>query len=345
MFVTCYLLFVICNLESIKLPANLTPEYHKAEKWYRNAGSDSEKILALEQMLRVIPKHKGTDHLRADLRRRLSKSKEAAGKRSSTKSVDIFHIPKSGAGQVVLIGAPNSGKSSIVAELTNAKATVADFPFATSVPLPGMVSFEDIQIQLVDMPPITAEYCSPGQVGTYRNCNLIGVVIDLSGNVDEQWSICLDFLESRRLLIDAQTPSEDEDGNMLARKAFIVGTKSDMAPGGAVRHIVRLCKDRFDFITTGGGSKRAKDKLAKKLFELLGVIRIYSKPPGKRPDMNEPFTLPKGSTVMDLAGTIHRELEGKLKSARIWGSGVYDGQNVHKSHVLNDRDIVELHFG
>ncbi len=147
------------------MPANLTPEYFKAEKWFREATTTDEKILALEQMLSVMPKHKGTDHLRADLRRKLSKLKEAPAKKGHGTHVDIFHVPRSGAGQIVLIGTPNSGKSSIVAALTNAKVNVAEFPFATSAPVPGMVMFEDVPIQLIDMPPITADFISPGQVG------------------------------------------------------------------------------------------------------------------------------------------------------------------------------------
>ncbi|MHC4354313.1 MAG: GTPase, partial [Planctomycetota bacterium] len=169
----------------------------KAEKWYKSATSTDEKILALERMLAVIPRHKGTDHLRADLRKKLSKLKDAgAQKKGGGTHVDVFHVPRSGAGQIVLIGTPNSGKSSILAALTNAKVHVADFPFATGAPVPGMATFEDVKIQLVDMPPITADYSAPGQVGTYRNCDIIALVIDLSADVLDQVSICMDFLES-----------------------------------------------------------------------------------------------------------------------------------------------------
>jgi ribosome-interacting GTPase 1 len=151
------------------MPANLTPEYFKAEQWYRQATTNEEKILALERMLAVMPKHKGTDHLKADLRRKLSKLKEVSTQKGRAKRVDIFYVPRTGSGQVVLLGTPNCGKSSIVAALTNAKVNVADFPFATSGPVPGMLQFEDVQIQLIDMPPITADYIAPGQVGTYRH--------------------------------------------------------------------------------------------------------------------------------------------------------------------------------
>jgi len=326
------------------MPANLPPEYFKAEQWFRSAATNEEKILALERMLAVMPKHKGTDHLKADLRRKLSKLKEAATQKARVKRSDIFHVPRTGAGQFALLGTPNCGKSSIVAALTNAKVNVANFPFATSAPAPGMVQFEDIQIQIVDMPPITADYCAPGQIGTYRHCDLIAIIIDLSGDTQEQMSICLDFLESKNLLLDADTPAADEHGNILAKKAFCICTKSDLAAAGTFESLKQSCKHSFEFVEVSAESGAGLEKLPGMFFSLLGIIRIYAKPPGKPADMDEPFTLPTGSTVMDLAAAVHRQLAEKLRSARVWGTGVYDGQNVQLSHVLNDKDIVELHF-
>jgi len=298
-----------------------------------------------------MPKHKGTDHLKADLRRKLSKLKEAATQKKGAKHVDIFHVPRTGTGQVILLGTPNCGKSSIVAALTNAKVNVADFPFATSTPVPGMIQFEDIQIQLIDMPPITADYIAPGQVGTYRHCDLIAIVIDLSGDTQEQMHICLDFLESRNLLLDADTPAADEHGNILAKKAFCICTKSDLAAAGAFESLKQSCKHStircpadFEFVEVSVETGTCLEKLPGMFFSLLNIIRIYAKPPGKPADMDEPFTLPANSTVMDLATAIHRELAEKLRSAKLWGTGVYDGQNVQLTHVLNDKDIVELHF-
>jgi len=326
------------------MPANLTPEYFKAEKWYKSAATNDEKILALERMLAVMPKHKGTDHLKADLRKKLSKLKDAGTQKKGGSHVDIFHVPRSGAGQIVLIGTPNCGKSSIVAALTNAKVNVADFPFATGGPVPGMVTFEDVHIQLVDMPPITAEYSAPGQVGTYRNCDLIAIVIDLSGDVIEQFGVCMDFLESRNLLIGAKTPASDDQGNALAKEVFCICTKTDIAEAGALESLKQLCDRPLEFIEISAVTGTGLEKLPAKFFELLGIIRVYAKPPGKPADMTEPFTLPVGSTVMDLATDIHRQLAEKLKFARIWGTGVYDGQNTQRNHVLNDKDIIELHF-
>jgi len=327
------------------VPANLTPDYYKAEEWFRHAQTNEEKILALEKMLAVMPKHKGTEGLKADLRRKLSKLKEAPTQKKGATHTDIFHVPRTGAGQVVLLGMPNTGKSSLLGALTNAKVNVADFPFATHAPVPGMVHHEDVQIQLVDMPPVTAEYMAPGQVGTYRNGDLIALVIDLSQDVEEQLLVLLDFLESRNLLLDEGTPSVDDQGNALGRKAFCICTKADIAPDGAFELAKRSCDKPMEFVRLSTETRAGLDALPRLLFDQLNIIRIYAKPPGKPADMKDPFTLPTGSTVQDLARAIHRELAEKLKSARIWGTGVYDGQNVQLTHILHDKDVVELHVG
>lgn len=327
------------------MPANLTPDYFKAEQWYREATTVEEKILALERMLAVMPKHKGTDHLKADIRRKLSALKESEEKRRKSVGVDIFHVPRMGAGQVVLLGLPNSGKSSIVEVLTDAKVHVADFPFATNAPVPGMMKFEGVPIEVVDMPPITADYSAPGQAGTYRNCDLIGIVIDLSSDIEEQLKVCLEFLETKNLLLNEQTGAKDKRGNFLGKRAVCICTKTDIAKEGAIERIRQSCGNRFEIVAISVETGEGMGELPAALFRQLHIIRVYAKPPGKKPDMNEPFTMPAGATVQDLARTIHRDLAEKLKTARIWGEGVYGGQNVHLTHVLHDKDIVELHFG
>ena len=327
------------------MPANLTPAYFKAEQWYRQATTAEEKILALEQMLAVMPKHKGTDKLKADIRQKLSAIREGEEKRRKSSGVDIFHVPRGGAGQVVLLGMPNTGKSSIVGLLTDAKVHITDFPFATNAPVPGMMHFEDVPIEIVDMPPITADFSMPGQVGTYRNCDLIAIVIDLSADVEEQWKVCLDFLETRNLLLNDKSQERDEHGNSLGKRMICICTKADIAGEGAVEKAKLLYGNRFEIIPVSVESGEGMGELPKQLFRHLHIIRVYAKPPGKKPDMNEPFTIPAGSTVLDLARVIHRELAEKLKHARIWGTGVYEGQSVQRNHVLNDKDIVELHFG
>ena len=327
------------------MPANLTPEYFKAEQWFREATTTEEKILATEKMLQVIPKHKGTDHMRAELRRRLSKLKEESQHRAAHgKQIDVFHIPKTGAMQIALIGLPNSGKSSIVAALTNAKVNVADFPFATSVPVPGMIRFVDIQFQIVDTPPITADYSAPGQVGVYRSCDIIGIVVDLSADITEQIIIIFDFLKAHNLIADEQTLAEETKSSIFAKKLICLATKIDLAKPEAIEEIRKLSPVKFNIYPVSTVTAEGLGEIPKVIFKESNLIRIYTKPPGKKPDYGTPFTLPAGSTVLDLAKTIHKELADKFKAARIWGTDVYSGQNAPRDHVLNDKDVVELHF-
>jgi hypothetical protein len=330
------------------MPANLTPDYKKAEDWYRSAATDEEKLAALEEMLRTIPKHKGTEGLQADIKRKMSKLKasvEFGAKKGGGKHADVFHIPRGGAGQVVLLGLPNSGKSSIVSHLTNAHVNVADYPFATDKPVPGMMKYEDVQIQLVDTPPITAEFAPPGLVNTLRGADIIGVVIDLSADVLEQMDVCVNYLDSHKLL----TPPDAEKNAEwlhLARPTFVAATKADIAAVGTLDTLKELTSRPFEYIEVSTKTGLGLDVFVRRCFEILDVVRVYAKKPGKEPDMKEPFTLPRGSTVQDLAYHIHRQLAEMLKSARAWHSAtVHDGQSVPRDHILSDREIVELHFG
>jgi len=338
------------------MPANLTQQYLKAEQRYKAATTDEERLDALEEMLREIPKHKGTEHLQADLKKRRSKLKaaiEGGGKKAGgVKHVDVFHVPKSGAGQVALVGMPNAGKSAILAALTNAPVHVAEFPFATDKPVPGMARFEDVQIQLVDAPPITADFAPPGLVNTYRNADMLGIVIDLAGAVLEQMEVCTAYLDSHTLILNETTPDDAPHGQAeldrathLGRKTFVIATKSDIAPEGTLETLKELTERPFEYIEVSAETGQGMDVLTRRIFEMLDVVRIYAKKPGKEPDMTDPFTLKRGSNVHDLAYHIHRELADKLKTARAWNSpNAYDGQNVPREHILSDKEIIELHF-
>jgi ribosome-interacting GTPase 1 len=328
------------------VPANLTPQYKKAEEAYRNASTDEERRLALEEMLRQIPKHKGTEHLQADIKKRLKQLREGAeAKKGGAKHVDVFHVPRSGAGQIVLLGLPNSGKSAILAALTKARVNVADYPFTTDKPVPGMMFFEDVQIQLVDTPPLTADHAPPGLVQTFRGCDLIAIVIDLSTDPLEQLEIALKYLDTHRLIADHAADPEEGAG-ILSHPAFILGTKCDIAPPGTIETLRELCDRPLDFLEISSTTGKGLPEFAAYAFDKLNIIRIYAKKPGKEPDMKEPFTLPRNSTVTDLAYHIHRQLAEKLKSARAWNApNIHDGQNVPRDHILSDKEIIELHFG
>jgi len=324
------------------MPANLTPDYRNAEKIFRQAKTAAEKIAALEQMLATIPKHKGTEKMQADIKRRLAKTRSAATQaRGKGGGVDIFFVEKQGAGQVALVGTPNAGKSSLVAAVSHAKVKVAPYPYATHAPVPGMMPFEDIQIQLVDLPPVSAEGLVPGMAGTLRNADILMICLDLSADdVLEQAEVCLRALEARGLVREGQKGPEGAS----AKRMIFVGTKTD-APGTKdnLEALRGLRTDLEPFVVTSAETRQGLEDLGKRLFAMLDVVRVYSKEPGKPADLRQPFIVPRGSTVMDLAETIHRELAQNLKRARIWGGGKYDGQAVQRDHVLADKDVIELH--
>jgi hypothetical protein len=167
------------------VPANLTPDYERAERRYREAGDDEQRLAALREMFATVPKHKGTEKIQADLKRRISQFRKAVA-RKPLKAIDPFHVPRSGAGQAVLVGLPNVGKSSLVAKLTHAPVKIAPYPFTTSVPVPGMCLYEDVQLELVDTPPLTVEHVPGGLLNTIRNADVIVLVVDASSEPLEQ---------------------------------------------------------------------------------------------------------------------------------------------------------------
>jgi ribosome-interacting GTPase 1 len=303
------------------------------------------KISRIGADAQYLAQAQGTEGLQADIRRRISKLREAlqSGSKRAGRRLDIFYVPRMGAGQVALIGLPNTGKSSIVRALTGAPVRVADYPFSTDRPIPGMMRFEDIQIQLIDTPPITVDSAPPGLVNTFRGADLIAIVVDLSAGQIEQIDACLAYLRAHRLLAQGDEGPEDPV-HRLTKKAFFLCTKADLAQPGTVDTLKEFYPMGMDFVETSVNTAQGLGDLGARLFALLDIVRIYAKPPGRPPDKEAPFILKAGSTVMDLAGLIHRELANRVKGARVWGTGVYPGQYVQLHHRLCDKDIVELHF-
>ena len=323
------------------MPANLTPAYLHAEKAFRAAKTGPEKIAALEEMYATIPKHKGTEKMRADIRRRLSKFRTAAEQTKAKSGIDPFHVDKNGAGQLVLVGTANAGKSALVGAVTKAHVNVAPYPFATHGPVPGMMPFEDIQIQLVDLPPVTADGLVPGMLGTVRAADGVLLCVDLSAaDILDQVDVCLAVLEARGLVPESR---EAPEGG-AAMTMLLVGTKVDAHGARAnFEALADLHRDTLPMIATSAETGEGLDDLARRCFEMLDVVRVYSKEPGKPADIHAPFVLPRGSTVLDLAAEVHGDFADRLKRARIWGNGVYDGQPVQQDHVLSDKDVIELH--
>ncbi|MBN1218184.1 MAG: 50S ribosome-binding GTPase [Anaerolineae bacterium] len=328
------------------MPTNLPPEYFEAEKRYRAATSPIEKIATLEELIGTIPKHKGTDKLRADFRRRLSKLKSSSQTKKGTSRRDIvFHIDREGAGQVVVIGPTNVGKSSLVAALTNATPEIADFPHTTWQPTPGMMPFENIQIQLIDTPPLSRDYVEPELFELIKRADLALLLVDLQTDPMQQLDETIAILEERRIV-----PRHWQDGYPDQPRWFFVpclvlaNKYDDETADEDFEIFCQLVEGDWPLLPVSTTTGRNLERLKPKIFQQLEIVRVYSKAPGKEPDFTSPFIMKKGETVEVFAGKVHQDFVERLKSARVWGQVGFDGQMVRRDHVLHDGDVVELHL-
>lgn len=328
------------------MPTNLPPEYFAADRKFREAESTSAKIAALEEMMSTIPKHKGTDKLRADLRRKISKLKsEKQKKKGATKHESEYHIEKEGAGRIVIVGQPNVGKSSIVAHLTHAIPKISESPFTTWQPLPGMIPIEDIQVQLIDTPPLNKEHTEPEFFDLLRTADLILIVVDLKATPFQQLEDSLELLKEHKIVPSNLKMKIEENHRIKFLPTLVIVNKDDDDKCDEDFEVFKeLLEIDLPLIPLSVLKKRNIEKLKIKIFEALEIIRIYSKPPGKEADLTKPFVLKKGSNVEEFASKVHHDFYQKLKTARVWGSNVFDGQLVGRDHILQDKDIVELHL-
>jgi ribosome-interacting GTPase 1 len=333
------------------MPANLTPQYLDAEKRYKAATTPEEKLSLLEEMLAVIPKHKGTEKMQAQLKTKISRLKSLF--REKTAAVRHTHrIKKSGAGQVVIIGPTNTGKSMLVKALTNADPQVSDYPFTTLTAYPAMMKYEDIQVQLVDTPPITPEYMEPWYPDIIKAADGVLILIDPSA-VDpdpvDAFQCLLEKLKQKKIqfIKDDQDPSliSTTEAGWSLKKTLIIANKSDLPKAGQNLEILReLVELDIDWVPISALTGEGLENLEKRIFLMLGIIRVHSKIPGKKVELDSPFTLKKGSTVMDMARAVHQDFAHNLKFARIWSKNKYDGQRVNRDCPLEDEDIIELHM-
>jgi ribosome-interacting GTPase 1 len=326
------------------MPANLTPDYERAEAKLRAATSDDERMSALREMYATIPKHKGTEKMQADLKHRISLLRKMAA-RTPARGPDLFHVPHAGAGQVVLAGLPNVGKSQLVSALTrgHAPVKVTDYPFATALPVPGMAAFGDVQLEFVDTPPVTEDHVPPGLMGTFRNSDVLGLVVDASLDPLEQAEELLRILAGREMLLRSVPRDELDAANPHEHSTLLIATKRDVAAADAVGTLRELYAETLEVIGVSGQTGEGLDELLARCWEFLSLIRVYTKQPGEAADMKKPFVLPRGSTVEDLAHEIHGMLAAKLKFARLWRADHVPGLQIHRTETLQDADVVELH--
>ena len=326
------------------MSANLPPEYYVAEKVFRAAKTTEEKIRAIEEMIRATPHHKGTDRVLGKLRQRIKKLKEQAEKKAGpVRRGFLYGVKKEGAAQVMLTGLPNSGKSALLDALTNAQSEVAPWPFTTRMPQPGMMTFENIQVQMVDLPPLGDEasvsWLSNVLFGADGYCLVVDVTDEPALAVEmireelARWKIAL------RPRGDVTPPEE----GWRKKHALVVGTKVD-EPGGAegYRTLEAACGETFITAASSILEPETLQGVRRAFFDALAIMRVYTKAPGKKPDMESPFILEVGATVLDAAAAVHKDFANQLKAARLWGSGKFDGQQVQRDYVLHDGDIIEL---
>jgi ribosome-interacting GTPase 1 len=329
------------------MAVNLTPQYHEAEAEYKRAQTAEERLECLRKMWTLVPKHKASEKLQAELKTKISETKaEIEQERKHPKKGGVsFKIPRQGAGQVILIGGPNAGKSRILSRLTRATPEVAPYPFTTREPAAGMMDWEDVRVQLIDTPPITADYLEGYVSSMVRSADGSVLVVDLG---DDEGPFAAEAVIERlahvKTVLVGELPADPEDPTIEYVKTLLAANKSE-APGAQDRlDIVReMFAARFPIIALDAEAGPGLEDLRTAIYRSLNVIRVYSKRPGKPADMDSPFTCPVGSTVARMAELVHRDIAEKLKSARIWGTGVFEGQTVTRDHVLHDRDVVELH--
>ena len=325
------------------MPANLPPQYYEAERKLRSAKTIAEKIMIIEEMLAIMPHHKGTDKLQADLRRRIAKLTEAADKKAATHRASML-IEKEGAAQLVVIGLPNAGKSQLVGAATSASPTVADYPFTTQRPTPGMMQFENIQIQLIDTPPLSDQPAEWWLVNTVRRADALLVLVDLSDDPLAQMEAIVAQLAKMRIKLFEEN-TEEQEAVFIYKTALIAGNKIDMK---VASENYKALQERYGaqlpVIAISARERVGLDELKLKIYQILNIIRVYTKTPGKDPELTEPIVLKRGSTLVDAAASVHKDFAAKLKYARIWGSGKHDGIMARRDHTLEDGDIIELHL-
>jgi hypothetical protein len=386
------------------VPANLSPEYKQAEAEFRKARETKDRLRWLHEMLRTIPKHKGTEHLQADIKTKIKQlTEESTGPRKggAARGGPPQAVHPEGAAQVALIGPPNAGKSSLLAKLTGAHTDIGPYPFTTKAPVPGMLPHEDIHFQLVDLPPISRDFMEPWYVNALQSADAAFLVVDLADPecVDHVVAI-RERLDERHVTLEETWPfppaaaegamaaggAVSEGGAVLAAgvahaaaaapatrtahaggapappdsdemdedevpdpfrvrlPTLLLANKCDLDPDpqevGVLEEIVGVS---YPAVAVSSTTAEGLAQLGPMLFRGLGIVRVYTKAPGRPADLHRPYTLRAGSTVGDVARLVHRELAAGLKFARVWGSGQFEGQQVGPEHVVKDKDVVELH--
>ncbi len=318
------------------MPANLPQIYHKIEGRLKFAATPEEKISILKEMLAVMPKHKGTDGLRAELNSKIAKLKKEAKKKPQARRLDMNYVPKMGIAQVVLMGAPNSGKSTVLSKLTNAEPEVASYPFTTQKPDVGMIEFENVQIQLVDTPPLYENFHPPWLLALGRISDvIIGLIDGSKANPAKELDSLLSRLEQGLIFLESKDYYTGDE--LMKKNGFIIISRSGDRD---LELFDKKYGERLNFLSFDLNSDL--EALKKNIYNSLNLIRIYTKPPGKEADFTEPVVLREGATVLDAAYHIHKDFADRMKYTKLW-RGDKNPRQVGPEEVLMEGDVVEFH--
>jgi len=329
--------------------ANLTPQYLEAEKKLKTAKTPQERLEIMQEMMALMPKHKATEKLQAQLKTKISKLKEEMERQTSAKHGVSYVIPKQGAGQVVVIGPPNAGKSMLIKALTGADPEVGDYPFTTRAPAPYMMKYENVRVQMVDLPPMTPDLMESWQVELIKIADAALIVVDLAdADAPSLLESLVAALKEKRVEFvgeDYEPPADAPYGPPFKRRTLLVANKSDLDSGGANLEALKVFfESQLTVVPVSSATGEGIEDLKKRVYDFLHVIRVYSKVPGKKPDHNEPFVMKRGTTVIEMARAVHKDFAEKLNYARLWRGTEYSGQMVNRDFVLQDEDVCELHL-
>lgn len=331
------------------MAANLTPQYLEAEKKFREAGTVPEKIECLEEMLRLIPKHKATEKMQAQLKAKLSKLREEAQKPGGGKHGPSFLIEKQGAGQIILLGPPNSGKSSLIKALTGAEPEIGDYPFTTRAPAPYMMKFENVKVQMIDTPPIAADIPDSALVEMIKVADAALIIVD-AADADSPGMLETIFgrLREKRIefIRDGFVPPAGEEIRAFRKKTILAAAKADRdGAGDGIEALKFFYEALLPVLPVSAATGAGLEDLRRNLFAVLHVIRVHSKIPGKKAELDSPFILPRGSDVRRVAAAVHKDFVEKLAYARLWRGAAIAGMMVNRDFELEDGDVIELHLG
>jgi hypothetical protein len=295
------------------MPINADVEYYIAESDYRDAKTTDEKIAALQKMIKLAPHHKGAHTLMMQLKKRMAAlRKDAAKAKAASKGRAKFAISKEGAAQVCILGLTNSGKSLLLRTLTNARVEVGDYPFTTKRPVVGMMDYEGVKIQLVEIPAtFDAESMSIA-----RTCDMLLLLLDATNDPAAQLGELSALLEKH---------------GMHEKQLMIVVNKSDER---RPLHGISISAK------TGEGLQRMKEEVWKR----LRLIRIYTKSPNGAA-ATKPLTMHERATVEQAVRQVHKQMLKDFKFARIFDDTRFSGKKVGLEYILKDRDVLEIHAG